>query len=319
LQPDQVKQEVTIYKQNLATGTGSVSSRRSPQASRVQHTLPAGLYGAPIPGPSFHNSQPESISLNSPPNPIINLPQATDHSDRIDPSIRFHPYLRSGSNLNMGFASTSDNHSPPSSIYLHGAESSAESISPYDSISVAASRVNSQPPSCPASRVGQVVRRRGSYIPGVVPPDTLAPHWSAARKKAFEKRILRLTASAGFPLSWTENLEWRLFCDEFVAGAPTISRKVLTKRILKEVVEEFQMEVKMKVAKKEATMQSDGWTGVNNHHLVAFMITADKMVCGVLMIFFPDLVNLLNMVGPYSRSPQHNKGPQNCRKLFERD
>ena len=273
---------VSDYKQSL----GNVSTRRSPQASRVHQTAPAGFYGAAIPGPSFHNSQPESISLNSPPNLIINLPQTTDHLDRIDPQLRFHPYLRSGSN--MGLASTSDNYSPPSSIYLHGsAESSPDSISPYDSISVAPSRVNSQPPSRPASRVGQAVCRRGSYIPGVVLPDSLAPHWSAARKKAFEKRILRLTASAGFPLSWTENLEWHFFCDEFVAGAPTISRKVLTKRILKEVVEEFRMEVKMKVAKQEATIQSDGWTGVNNHHLVAFMITADKKVCGVLMVFFP--------------------------------
>lgn len=225
-------------------------------------------YGAPIPGPSFHNFQPESISLNSPPtgNLFVNLP---DHSNPLTPSQpRFHPYHR------LGLMSTPENPSPPSSVYLH-ANSSADSISPYDSISVGGSR----PPSRPASRVGsQVLRRHGSYVPGTIPPDTLAPHWSAARKKAFEKRILRLTASAGFPLSWTENLEWRLFCDEFIAGAPTISRKILTKRILKEVVDEFRMEVKMKVTKKEATIQSDGWTGVNNHHLVAFMITADKKV-----------------------------------------
>jgi hypothetical protein len=38
------------------------------------------------------------------------------------------------------------------------------------------------------------------------------------------------------------------------------------------------MEVKMKVTNQEATIQSDGWTGLNNHHLVAFMITADKKV-----------------------------------------
>ena len=130
----------------------------------------------------------------------------------------------------MGLATTSMNHSPPSSLYLHAsANSSADSISPYDSISVggasaSASRMNSQPPSHPASQIGsQALRQRSSYTPGTIPPDMLAPHWPVARKKAFEKHILRLTASAGFPLSWTENLEWRLFCDEFVAGAPTIS------------------------------------------------------------------------------------------------
>ncbi|KAF8151417.1 hypothetical protein B0H34DRAFT_665025, partial [Crassisporium funariophilum] len=102
--------------------------------------------------------------------------------------------------------------------------------------------------------------------------------WSASCKKVFEKCILRLTASAGFPLSWTKNPKWRLFCDKFVSGAPTISRKVLTKRILTEVVEEFRAEVWEKVSKKEATIQSDGWTRVNNHHLVAFMITANRKV-----------------------------------------
>jgi hypothetical protein len=248
--------------------------------------VPAGFYDNAIPGPSFQNLQPElapgSISLNSPPNHlrVVNLP--TDHSDlpvTRNPQLRFHPYNHHGPDSEI------HSESPPSSGYLH-AYSSADSVSPFDSIS----RVNSQPPSRPASRVGSqaLLRRRSSYTPGTIPQDMLAPNWSAARKKAFEKRILRLTASAGFPLSWTENLEWRLFCEEFVPGAPTISRKVLTNRILKEVVEEFRMEVKMKVAKQEATMQSDGWTGVNNHHLVAFMITADKKVCGVLHCIFPN-------------------------------
>src|SRR5271168_830724 len=52
-----------------------------------------------------------------------------------------------------------------------------------------------------------------SYNPGThLQPDMFsAQHWSPTRKKAFEKRIMRLTASARFPLSWTENLEWRLF------------------------------------------------------------------------------------------------------------
>lgn len=277
LQMEENKQRVKQYREELAQNQANL---RSPQAARVQQTVPESFHSAAIPGPSFHNYQPESISLNSPPNPFISSNLPSEH--HIDPQIRFHPYLRPGSSDNPM------SHSPPSSIYLNASgNSSADSISPFDSISMggaSASRMNSQPPSRPASRVGQVtqaLRRRGSYVPGIISQDTLAPNWSAARKKAFEKRILRLTASAGFPLSWTENLEWRLFCEEFVTGAPTISRKVLTKRILKEVVEDFRMEVKKKVENKEATIQSDGWTGINNHHLVAFMITADKKVCGV--------------------------------------
>ena len=161
-----------------------------------------------------------AISLNSPCNLYTNL--LNDSDENIDPQLHFHPYHRPDSAI--GFASSTDNPSPPTSAYLQ-CKSSAESLSPYDSISVSGihSRVNSQPPSCPASRVGSQVHWHGSYAPATISLDALAPHWSAARKKAFEKRILRLTASAGFPLSWTENPEWRLFCDEFIAGAPTIS------------------------------------------------------------------------------------------------
>ena len=76
----------------------------------------------------------------------------------------------------------------------------------------------------------------------------------------------------------------------------------------------------MKVTNKEATIQSDGWTGVNNHHLVAFMITADKKVWRTDIFFFGlIIIDLLNMAGPYSRSTQYNKGTKKCRKLFEGD
>jgi hypothetical protein len=286
LQPSQIKRQALEYKQALG-------SLKSP--ARVQQTAPPGHYGAPIAGPSFQNypSQPlESILLNSPRNLHTNLPNDSD--ENIDPQLRFHPYRCPDSA--MGFASSTDNPSPPVSAFLQR-ESSAESLSPYDSISASGiySRVNSQPPSRPASRVGSQVCRRSFYAPGTIPPDALAPpHWSVTRKKALKKRIVRLTASAGFSLSWTENPEWRLFCDEFVAGAPTISRKVLTKRILAEVVEEFRAEVRQKVAKQEATIQSDGWTGLNNHHLVAFMITADKKVCGAQLYFLsPALIYLI--------------------------
>ena len=90
--------------------------------------------------------------------------------------------------------------------------------------------------------------------------------------------MLRLTASAGFPLSWIENPEWVKLCDNFIPGAPQISRKVLMQRILWEVVNEFREEAKRKCSGKEATMQSDGWTGINHHHLLAFMIMADQKV-----------------------------------------
>ena len=72
MQPPEVIQQVSTYKQGLHIGAS-----QSPQAARVEQTVPASFYGAAILGPSFHISQFEStepISLNSPPNPFISLP-----------------------------------------------------------------------------------------------------------------------------------------------------------------------------------------------------------------------------------------------------
>ena len=110
----------------------------------------------------------------------------------------------------------------------------------------------------------------------------MVPVWSAACTRLFEHWILCLTASTGFPLFWVENPEFQAIWEEFIPGSPHISWKVLTKRILWEVVTEFHEGVKRHVARKEATMQSNGWTGINNHHLVAFMITTNKLKVIVL-------------------------------------
>ena len=102
--------------------------------------------------------------------------------------------------------------------------------------------------------------------------------WDDSTRRRFEQYIIQLTASAGFSLSWVENNVWHSFLEEFLPSAPKISRKVLTKRILPEAVKEVQEKVKKHVAGKEVTMQGDGWTGVNNQHLLAFMIACDKKV-----------------------------------------
>jgi hypothetical protein len=87
-----------------------------------------------------------------------------------------------------------------------------------------------------------------------------------------------LTASAGFPLSWVNNTEWIDFCTEFLPAAKLPSRKTLTHRLLPAAVEELRTSAKAAVKGHEATLQVDRWTGVNNHHLLAFMITLDGKV-----------------------------------------
>jgi len=43
-------------------------------------------------------------------------------------------------------------------------------------------------------------------------------------------------------------------------------------------VAEFRAEAKAAACECEATIQADGWTGVNHHYLIAFMITVNGKV-----------------------------------------
>ena len=104
------------------------------------------------------------------------------------------------------------------------------------------------------------------------------PLWSLAQQKSFENYIAHLTASAGLPLSWVDNAEFISFIDEFLPAAKCPSRKVLTQRLILTAVAEFRAEAKAAAHGHEATLQADGWTGVNHHHLIAFMITVDGKV-----------------------------------------
>lgn len=141
---------------------------------------------------------------------------------------------------------------------------STSSLAPSDSISIAPSR------SRRSSRI--------SRIPSFSPPASPDIAWSDARQMRFEERILRLTASAGFPLSWVENPEWLNFCTEFIPQAKSPSRKVLTQRLLPRTLAELQTQAKERVRGQNATASCDGWTGENFHHYIAFMIVAKKEV-----------------------------------------
>lgn len=120
-----------------------------------------------------------------------------------------------------------------------------------------------------ASRIDELRRTSSTGPPLIV--------WTEAQRKEFKRMVLRLTASAGFALSWVENPEFTLLCDIFLPGCPRITRKMLT-TILRDTVSDFRVSTKAKVHGREVTLQSDGWGGLNNHHLNAFMITCNKQV-----------------------------------------
>ena len=143
--------------------------------------------------------------------------------------------------------------------------SSSSSLAPSDSISM-----HSNPlPSCS--------RRSRNYITPLSLSVNDLP-WSDARQACFEDRLTRLTASAGFPLSWVENPEWLSFCTEFLPQAKSPSRKVLTRRLLPRVLTDFQSQAKSRASGKNATAMCDGWTGENFHHYITFMIMVGREV-----------------------------------------
>jgi hypothetical protein len=87
---------------------------------------------------------------------------------------------------------------------------STSSLAPSDSISMC----HIPPPSRTTSRRSR--HRVASFTSRAPSPDL---PWSDARQMRFEERMIRLTASAGLPLSWVENPEWLNFCTEFIPQA----------------------------------------------------------------------------------------------------
>jgi hypothetical protein len=199
----------------------------------------------------------------------------------------FHPYFTPGGTTSIPLESGSDSGSLAVPSPFHVPRSRSPAVNQHLSVKRGGgstiSRVSSTDsitPSESASRTSSRFgdRRRSSFriIPG---SDNLAiVPWNEEKRRRFQHYIVRLTASAGFSLSWVENNVWHSFLEEFLPSAPKISRKVLTKRILPDAVKEVQEKIKKSVAGKEVTMQGDGWTGINNEHLLAFMITCDKKV-----------------------------------------
>ncbi|EIW81490.1 hypothetical protein CONPUDRAFT_21500, partial [Coniophora puteana RWD-64-598 SS2] len=102
--------------------------------------------------------------------------------------------------------------------------------------------------------------------------------WTPALQQEFERRILRLTVSAGLPFSWADNPEWQAFCHKFIPAAKLPSQRTLSRRLLPEAVAEGRASIRAAAQGHEATLQADGWTGLNSHHLIAFMITVNNQV-----------------------------------------
>ena len=100
----------------------------------------------------------------------------------------------------------------------------------------------------------------------------------------FEARVARLTAAAGLPLAWVDNPEWIDFIHQFLPWAVSPSQKVLTTHLIPRAAESYRQNAKESSKGQNATIQADGWTGTNFHHLIAFMIAVNKKVRSILYL-----------------------------------
>ena len=116
---------------------------------------------------------------------------------------------------------------------------------------------------------------------GTPPASPIIPQWSNVHQEHFERHLANITASCGFPFSWVENQVVRNFLDDLLPLAAHISSYQLTSRIVPQEVDQYRQLAKSTSKGCQATLQTDGWTGINFHHLVAFTMvtTVKRKVC----------------------------------------
>ena len=91
--------------------------------------------------------------------------------------------------------------------------------------------------------------------------------------------LAHITTSCNFAASWIDNIEVINFFKTFLPPAKIPSRHKLTCKIIPMTNLALCAEAQVAAKGKLMTLQGDGFTGINHHHLLAFMITADGKVC----------------------------------------
>lgn len=102
--------------------------------------------------------------------------------------------------------------------------------------------------------------------------------WTNQKQQDLERRLGRITASCRFPFTWIQHPEVIQLFDLIAPYATLPSRFKLLRQIIPNLAAEFREKSKVQAANGFATIQGDGWTGINNHHLNAFMIGVNSKV-----------------------------------------
>lgn len=102
----------------------------------------------------------------------------------------------------------------------------------------------------------------------------------------FNTHIGRMTVAAGLPISWTDNPEVRSVFRTFFPWAQLPSRKTLSRSILPALQSSLRAQSQKDSRGSNCTLQCDGWTAINMHHLIAFVITVWPKVCAHITRIF---------------------------------
>jgi len=263
-QPDELRQQAEqlaveckwIQGTSTSVASSSVVYHPQPIAPSPFHPMmthisipppPQASQGAlvPFPGSSIQVSPPGTLAAPS----LMPV---------IDPML-MHP----GSGLTYSPSLSSGALSPvPSSMWLPSAPSSHPGTPVLETLSL------------PLLKHRRLSTQR--LASGTPPASPIIPQWSNAHQEHFERHMANITASCGFPFSWVENQAVRNFLDDLLPLAAHISSYQLTNRIVPQEVDQYRQLAKSTSKGCQATLQTDGWTGINFHHLVAFMVTTVK-------------------------------------------
>ena len=153
---------------------------------------------------------------------------------------------------------------PNESMPCSRAESPTMSLAPSDSISYHSSKRHRLLTRTPSIRNESRINSPG------------APIWTSGHQAHFASCVARLTASCGFPFHWVNNPEWHILCNEFIPNATPIDRRSLANKYIPMEAQKFRDAAINRSRGLEVTIQCDGWSGINFHHYIAFMITTSS-------------------------------------------
>ena len=242
-QPPDVRSKATILMgdRRLLKSPARLAKRKDPPTA---NQFPAGLgpVHLELPSTSTYTYPSSSSALsNFSPSPALSLLQLPFYSRAPSPNPST-PMLLSDGSL------------PPTPVL---------GDTDYDSYVRSRKRVR--------ENQARALSRRSSLAPVIS-----RPPWTQEDQTLLGQHLARITASCGFAYRWIENPEVLDFFSVYFPAASAITRRQLSDTLIPREAAKFLAAAKASSAGLLATMQCDGWSGINFHHFLAFMITTER-------------------------------------------